>query len=110
MKNYELLLETYHRALLTGRCTSKGDFASLLGITGTTLSRAFAQNEKYLTPNLVAKLQKLHDEMSVENLQTLAPTHADAHAQYNNVEREDVEVFENEDETEEKAHTPPNSD
>ena len=107
MKNYELLLETYHRALLTGRCTSKGDFASLLGITGTTLSRAFAQNEKYLTPNLVAKLQKLHDEMSVENLQTLAPTHADAHAQYNNVLREDVEVFENEDETEEKAHTLP---
>ncbi len=107
MKNYELLLETYHRALLTGRCTSKGDFATLLGVTGSTLSRAFAQNSEYLTPNLIAKLQKLHDEMSVENLQTLAPTHADAHALNNKVEREDVEVFENEDETEEKAQTLP---
>ena len=107
MKNYELLLETYHRALLTGRCTSKGDFASLLGITGTTLSRAFAQNEKYLTPNLVAKLQKLHDEMSVENLQTIAPTHAGAHAQNNNVEREDFCESEDENEKEEKAHKLP---
>ena len=105
MKNYELLLETYHRALLTGRCTSKGDFATLLGVTGSTLSRAFAQNSEYLTPNLIAKLQTLHDEMSVENLQTLAPTHADAHAQNNKVEREDVEEVENGDE--EKAQTLP---
>ena len=107
MKNYELLLETYHRALLLGKCTSKGDFAALLGITGTTLSRAFSQNEKYLTPNLIAKLQKLHDEMDVENLPSLTPAHADAHAQNNNVEREDVEDFEDEDEDEERPHTLP---
>lgn len=86
MSNYEILLETYHRALLLGRCKNKGDFARLLGITGTTLSRAFAQNEKYLTPILIDKLQKLHDEMDVENLPAIAHTDArvDAHAQYNN--------------------------
>ena len=84
MNNYELLLETYHRAMLLGRVKSKGEFASLLGITGTSLSRAFAQNEKYLTPNLVAKLQKLHDEMNVENLPNLALANTDAHALNNN--------------------------
>lgn len=106
MTNYEILLETYHRALLLGRCKNKGDFARLLGITGTTLSRAFAQNEKYLTPVLVDKLQKLHDEMDVENLPAIA--HADAHARAiknNDIAREDVEDIENGDE--EKAQTLP---
>ncbi len=107
MGNYELLLETYHRSLLLGKCKTKGDFARLLGITSTTLSRAFAKNEKYLTPVLVDKLQKMHDEMDVENLPAIA--HADAHARelLKDDEHDDVEDYENENEDEENVNTLP---
>lgn len=83
MNEYELLLETYHKALLKGRVKNKGDFASVLEIAPATLSRAFKGTPEFLTSGIVEKCKQLLADMGDD---MPARTDADALALYNTIE------------------------
>jgi len=55
--------EAYARAKQRGLCRSKREFAALLGVNESTISRAFAGNNKYLTDSLVGQVKKWESEL-----------------------------------------------
>ena len=54
MKN--LLWQVYHRALAAGLCTSKAEFADVVGVGRSSLSAAMNAGDKSLTDSLVKKV------------------------------------------------------
>lgn len=61
----------YAKALSTGKVKSKKEFASLYGINPSSLSAAMNGDEKYLTDNLIARLQA--DSTPIETEREMIP-------------------------------------
>lgn len=69
----------YAKALSTGKVKSKKEFASLYGINPSSLSAAMNGDEKYLTDNLISRLQA--DSTPIETEREMIPVlHTDARA------------------------------
>ena len=61
----------FAKALSTGKVKSKKEFASLYGINPSSLSAAMNGDEKYLTDNLIARLQA--DSTPIETEREMIP-------------------------------------
>lgn len=61
----------FAKALSTGKVKSKKEFASLYGINPSSLSAAMNGDEKYLTDNLIARLQA--DSTPIETERDMIP-------------------------------------
>lgn len=54
----QILNECYAEAVRAGRAKTRKEFANLYGINPSSLSAAFNGDDKYLTDNLIGRLQK----------------------------------------------------
>ena len=57
--------QAYKAARSAGLCYNQKQFASLLGISPTTISRALANDARYITPSLTFKIEKILSEKGV---------------------------------------------
>ncbi len=62
----EYLIQVYAMARSKGLCHTQGEFAALLDVNISTLSRAFKGDKKYLTDSFVAKLEKWAEQIEAE--------------------------------------------
>lgn len=53
----EYLERIFYQARMRGLCTTQGKFAELLGMNPSTISNALKGNEKYLTDNIIKRVQ-----------------------------------------------------
>lgn len=62
----EYLHQIYALARSKGLCHTQGEFAALLDVNMSNLSRAFKGDKKYLTDSFIAKLQKWAEQMQAK--------------------------------------------
>jgi len=60
-----ILQDAYDQCLRTGKVKNKGDFATLLGLSRTSVSSAFGGNEMYLTDKLITRVIEVAGDQDV---------------------------------------------
>lgn len=86
---YNTLNIAYTTALYTGKANNRKTYADYIGISEDTLSRAFKKDPRYLTKNLIARIERI--ESQAVPLWSQVTSHTDtsqAFNRYSDVSRE----------------------
>lgn len=71
IEKIRILRDAYEQSRLIGKVKSQREFASLLDIDESNLSRALKGNEQYLTPNLISKVEALTKNYQTATMETI---------------------------------------
>ena len=63
MEKKDYLVKVYIAARAAGLCKTQGEFAALVGLNQSTISKAMQGDEKYLTDNLVKRIRLWADNV-----------------------------------------------